>query len=452
MNMMLTGERRAHLVLNCARRPTKKLLEFVAEKVIDMLKTTERPFADFDERKEHLQLFKESQSSKQESSNKKGVHFQVKEDPDAKKAKIEGENPEEKPEEPQETIPEYYMCQVEHQNSGFLVTYGIVAPYKMVVRVTLTSLLLRDDNDRKLKKEAEEKLKAQVKKEVVRSAVRANSTEEEKKEEGKEEEEPIELNNFAPLMPDEDDIANFKFGPYDETMNLEECEIIEKEEGPLPTQPGLGALAELRRVKWFQHVGMKTPYLPEMCRLIRGLAIREQSWRSFRILCPWSIALILNVIINYEVAENKKDKSGPRMCPLSYGKLFDILLECLSRGFRFPVPDPVEEKKEEKVDVTDSNAIAALIKRERQESDGIKQEVKKSKRYTHRLADPCELDPSHDALGHLSSQRKADIRACAKYALDLMGRNQTCLLLNVEQDRDTDRMNERASREEASVR
>merc|ERR1712050_54857 len=97
MNMMLTGERRAHLVLNCARRPTKKLLEFVAEKVIDMLKTTERPFADFDERKEHLQLFKESQSSKQESSNKKGVHFQVKEDPEAKKAKIEGEESEQKP-------------------------------------------------------------------------------------------------------------------------------------------------------------------------------------------------------------------------------------------------------------------------------------------------------------------------------------------------------------------
>ena len=84
MNMMLTGERRAHLVLNCARCPTKKLLEFVCEKVIDMLKTTERPFANFDERKEHLELYKESQNAKQETSNKKGVHFQVKEDPEAK--------------------------------------------------------------------------------------------------------------------------------------------------------------------------------------------------------------------------------------------------------------------------------------------------------------------------------------------------------------------------------
>ena len=128
-----------------------------------MLKTTERPFANFDERKEHLELYKESQNAKQETSNKKGVHFQVKEDPEAKKAKIDDEQPEEKSEtkEPEETIPEYYTCQLEHQNSGFLITYGIVAPYKMVVRVRLTSLLLRDDNDRKLKKEAKEKLKAQ---------------------------------------------------------------------------------------------------------------------------------------------------------------------------------------------------------------------------------------------------------------------------------------------------
>jgi hypothetical protein len=266
---------------------------------------------------------------------------------------------------------------------------------------------------------------------------------------------------FAPLMPDEDDMTNFKYGPYDEKMNLEECEIIEKEEGPLPTQPGLGALAELRRVKWFQHVGMKTPYLPEMCRLIRGLAIREQSWRSFRILCPWSIALILNVIINFEVNESKRDrvKGVPAMCPLSYGRLFDILLECLARGFRFPVAEVVDPKKVKKesedLDVTDMDAIAAMIKKERKESDvddRRRSEPKKPKRYTHRLADPCELDVTHDALSHLSSQRKADIRACAKYALDLMGRNQTCLLLNVEQDREIEKMNERATREEASAR
>jgi len=470
MNMMLTGERRAHLVLNCARRPTKTLLEMVGEKVIDMLKHTERPFANFTERKEHLELYKESVSSKVDAGNKKGVHFQVKEAKidedvsDPKKAKVEGEveSGREKTEttEPEEVIPEYYNCQIEHQNSGFLITYGIVAPYKMVVRVTLTSLLLRDDNDRKVKKEEETTRRAaaeaMVKKEAVRPAVRANSSTEEVKDEPEPEPEEEIQDGFAPLMPDEDDAANFKFGPYDEKMNLEECEIIEKEEGPLPTQPGLGALAELRRVKWFQHVGMKTPYLPEMCRLIRGLAIREQSWRSFRILCPWSIALILNVIINFEVNESKKDrvKGQPAMCPLSYGKLFDILLECLARGFRFPVAEVVDPKKvKEEVDVTDMDAIAAMIKRERKESDDTKRsEPKKPKRYTHRLADPCELDTTHDALSHLSTQRKADIRACAKYALDLMGRNQTCLLLNVEQDREIEKMNERATREEASAR
>merc|ERR1711976_431452 len=107
-------------------------------------------------------------------------------------------------------------------------------------------------------------------------------------------------NNFAPLMPDEDDIANFKFGPYDETMTLEESEIIEKEEGPLPTQPGLGALAELRRVKWFQHVGLKTPFLPDITRLFRGLTIKEPSWRALRILCPWTISLIIEHVVQYE--------------------------------------------------------------------------------------------------------------------------------------------------------
>ena len=143
------------------------------------------------------------------------------------------------------------------------------------------------------------------------------------------------------------------------------------------------------------------------------------------------------------------------MCPLSYAKLFDILLECLARGFRFPVAEVVEPKKvkKEEVDVTDMDAIAAMIKKERKESDDTRRsEPKKPKRYTHRLADPCELDTTHDALSHLSTQRKADIRACAKYALDLMGRNQTCLLLNVEQDREIEKMNERATREEASAR
>merc|ERR1711972_543122 len=52
-------------------------------------------------------------------------------------------------------IPDYYNVNIEHQNSGYLITYGIVAPHKMVVRVTLTSTLLRKDI--KQKEEDEQK-------------------------------------------------------------------------------------------------------------------------------------------------------------------------------------------------------------------------------------------------------------------------------------------------------
>lgn len=44
MDMMLTGERRAHVVLTCGRRPTRKLLEQVAGKTIQMLQYTSRGF------------------------------------------------------------------------------------------------------------------------------------------------------------------------------------------------------------------------------------------------------------------------------------------------------------------------------------------------------------------------------------------------------------------------
>merc|ERR1712066_303536 len=135
-----------------------------------------------------------------------------------------------------------------------------------------------------------------------------------KKEESKVEVKKEVSSGFEPILPDDDDKKDFKYGPYNPKMTLEECEVMEREEGPLSLQPGLGALAELRRIKWFQHVGLPTPYLPDICRLIRGLAIREPSWRSFRILCPWSIALIINVIINFEVAEAKKNAgSGPQL-------------------------------------------------------------------------------------------------------------------------------------------
>merc|ERR1719445_2850882 len=80
-------------------------------------------------------------------------------------------------------------------------------------------------------------------------------------------------------VPTEEEAKGFKFGPYNKNMYLEECQLMEDEEGPLATQPGLGALAELRRIKWYQHVGLSTPFLSDILRLFRGLAIRESSWR-----------------------------------------------------------------------------------------------------------------------------------------------------------------------------
>ena len=136
----------------------------------------------------------------------------------------------------------------------------------------------------------------------------------------------------APMMPSADDHARFKFGPYFKNMSLEECEIIEQENGRLPAQPGLGALAELRRIKWYQHVGLNTPYLPDICRLIRGLAVREPSWRPFRILCPWTIALILEILIRYEIRENCNTA-----ITLSPGRVLRLCLEAIAKGFRFPV-------------------------------------------------------------------------------------------------------------------
>ena len=207
--------------------------------------------------------------------------------------------------------------------------------------------------------------------------------------------------------------------------------IIEKEEGPLPNSAGIGALAELRRVKWFQMVGLKTPYLPDLCRLIRGLAIKESSWRSFRALCPWNIALILHKIITYE-----KTMSG-QGCRLRPALILECLLNCLSKGFRFPIleeevikrdfPNVKTEAGQVKLEAESvgggfSESVDALI------SVGRKR-ASESKKYTHKLVDPCELDQA-DSLAHISVQRKNDIRACAKYALDLMNREQTCLLLN----------------------
>merc|ERR1712083_1242435 len=57
LDMMLVGERKAHVVITCCRRPTRKLLEKVAGKTVEMLGHTERSFANFDRRKQEISEF-----------------------------------------------------------------------------------------------------------------------------------------------------------------------------------------------------------------------------------------------------------------------------------------------------------------------------------------------------------------------------------------------------------
>jgi hypothetical protein len=674
MDMMLTGERRAHVVLTCGRRPTRKLLEKVAEKTVEMLQYTERGYANFNKRKEEIGDYigkqreilglppikteeekkydeemrksmveenikngltenggtigqedattapvepsQEEQAGNAEKADKnadqifgevKSGEEQPSEDKPAENGKtLTGAEPEApKPEESemkdeedefqqpatpehqgdgeineemenmqnddsivmhdensnQNTearvynpeaadaveidipIPDYYNVNIEHQNSGYLITYGIVAPHKMVVRVTLTSTLLRKDVKTKEEEEQKKHEKAiadqkaaydaaeaakkakeladQVASEppVKQAKVDGSMETEENKTEGSEnaenkesvektngnsaensaektneptEEKPAstepqeEFNQqtdqaaapaIVPEPPKEVAVVkqeidetqlddrirkptaaekkDFKFGAYLDTLTWMEIVQIEDEEGMLPVQPGLGALAELRRIKWYQHIGLNTPFLPDICRLIRGLAIRETSWRSFRILCPWTIALIVEVIIKYELqnCNNQPDSLSP-------ARLLKYVLEVTGKGFRFPIlikKEPTKEEsdvkqeanvKEEAMDeiskiIESSNDSRASRDREREKMREQRREDRrkrerdelersKIKKYTTSLVDPCESGAAYDALAHISSQRKSDIRACAKYALDLLARSQINLLLNLD--------------------
>ena len=518
MDMMLTGERRAHVVLTCGRRPTRQLLEQVAGKTIEMLQYTSRGFLnyqqmqkDFDEYHKNLdeaetQAKQEEEMEKQaqeaakklkvenedndkkiaeggDDDNKEGADDKFEESKEGEtgdgeeveKDKIVGnddkfKNAWSKQNKPKRPNPEYYTIGIEHSNSGFVINYGVVTARKMNVRVTLTSSLIRDDLMLAKKEEKEKERKASEgpdakrrKKDKVKVKKEAKDPNEKKPddkvenkdekegeptvvgetpaeepEENKEEPsapEPETLTNMSgwatmtPMMPSEEDKTNFKYGPYASTMTLEDCEIMEKEGGPLPTQPGLGALAELRRIKWFQHIGLNTPYLPDICRLIRGLAIRESHWKSFRILCPWTIALILENIIRYEVKTHQNTA-----LTLSPARVLKLCLETISKGFRFPKEKekkdkPKEEVKEEasEIDKFISEAKSSSVMSHRREDE---EKERSSRRYTHKLIDPCEANEDYDALTHIPSARKSDIRACAKLSLDLIGREQIWMLLN----------------------
>ena len=135
MDMMLTGERRAHVVLTCGRRPTRALLDKVCGKTIQMLQYTERTFSNFAQRKQELeQYWKQLDEAEEKEKVAKGEA--TKEENGEKEEGAEEAKEEAAEEKPARVAPDYYNVQLEHQNSGYLVTYGIVAPHKMVVRVT----------------------------------------------------------------------------------------------------------------------------------------------------------------------------------------------------------------------------------------------------------------------------------------------------------------------------
>merc|ERR1712178_244200 len=98
-------------------------------------------------------------------------------------------------------IPDYYNVNIEHQNSGYLITYGIVAPHKMVVRVTLTSTLLRKDI--KAKEEEDQKKHEEMIAEQKRQFEEAEAKKKQKElEDQKESSEPPE--KVAKLTEDGD--------------------------------------------------------------------------------------------------------------------------------------------------------------------------------------------------------------------------------------------------------
>jgi len=163
----------------------------------------------------------------------------------------------------------------------------------------------------------------------------------------------------------------------------------------------------------------------------------------------------LEVIIKYELQNNNNQADT-----LSPARLLKYVLEVTGKGFRFPiiikkeaseengVKKEAAEVKQEAIDdlnslIESSNDSRAAREREREKRREERREERrkrerdaeersKIKRYTTQLIDPCESGAAYDALAHISSQRKTDIRACAKYALDLLARSQINLLLNLD--------------------
>ena len=95
----------------------------------------------------------------------------------------------------------------------------------------------------------------------------------------------------------------------------------------------------------------------------------------------------LKSLFLYEIKANKGHSWS-----LSPFRIFNALLECLSKGFRFPI----WEEKEEEAKPTDLiNSIDDLITKSKEESERKAKREREKRRYTHKLVDPCEAEKDY---------------------------------------------------------
>ena len=194
-SLLLKGDSQVDLVVMCCKKPTASLLENI------------------------------SKSLKTEFQPKTGV----------KSENCDGEPAKEEPLEIVDNPVE----------SGFVVKSG-----QCSVRVTLTSTLLRSNNENTNGKEYTTKSED---KGVVKTIDEVNTPK----------------------------------------IEEDECKDIEKEEEPadlLPVEPGLMGLAELRRAKWFSAMAAPLPSCVEALRIMKDKARRDSAWAKLE---DWGLELLV---------------------------------------------------------------------------------------------------------------------------------------------------------------
>ncbi|XP_013111187.1 zinc finger RNA-binding protein isoform X2 [Stomoxys calcitrans] len=141
---------------------------------------------------------------------------------------------------------------------------------------------------------------------------------------------------------------------------------------PLPREPCLKALAELRHAKWFQARATGLQSCVMVIRILRDLCQRVQSWQA---LPQWSMELFVEKVIS---------SAG---FPISPGDCLRRIMEALASGFLINGPG---------------------------------------------LLDPCEKEPQ-DALQDLSKQQREDLTVSAQLFLRYMAFRQIFKVLGMDQ-------------------